>query len=92
MEIIWNDEVAAFEDEYERLNERSTEAADRFAESLLNAVAQLEQFPEHGRVVPEHQNPRLREVFVGSWRLIYRLSADGLSLEVLVPKTFRLDA
>ncbi len=41
-------------------------------ERLVVAVERLKQFPDSGRIVPEHQNPTLREVLEGSYRIVYR--------------------
>jgi plasmid stabilization system protein ParE len=32
----------------------------------------LARYPESGRTVPEYDDPRYREIIVGSYRLIYR--------------------
>jgi len=36
-------------------------------------VDRLRQFPASGRVVPERGDPTIREVLVGSYRIVYRL-------------------
>jgi hypothetical protein len=33
-------------------------------------------FPESGRIVPERQDPAVREVIVQPYRLVYRLGDD----------------
>jgi len=45
-------------------------------ERLFAAVDRLESFPESGRIVPEFQRRDLREVILGSYRIVYRLHAD----------------
>jgi toxin ParE1/3/4 len=40
---------------------------------ILQAVNQLVDFPESGRIVPEIGNRSIREVILGSYRIIYRL-------------------
>ena len=93
MDITWSDEAPdSFEGEYERRRVRSPRQAERFAAEVLDAVTRIERFPRSGRMVPEHQNPLLREIPIGRWRLMYRLSADGISIELLVPGTLRLDS
>ena len=37
------------------------ERAMSFGYQLIAATDQLQLFPEHGRIVPEHRNPDLRE-------------------------------
>ena len=38
------------------------------------------EFPEIGRIVPEIDNSEIRERFVYSYRLIYRIYADRIRL------------
>jgi toxin ParE1/3/4 len=51
--------------------------SERYAElvvrRLVGAVERLRSFPESGRVVPERNDPMVREVLVGSYRVVYRL-------------------
>ncbi len=44
----------------------------------------LQEFPEIGRVVPELNDVKIREIFVYSYRLIYRLSEDKILLVAVV--------
>jgi toxin ParE1/3/4 len=34
---------------------------------------QLEAFPESGRIVPEKEDPSIREIIEGNFRIFYRL-------------------
>jgi toxin ParE1/3/4 len=47
--------------------------AELIAERLVFAVERLQEFPESGRIVPERQNPAIREVIVPPYRIVYRL-------------------
>ena len=40
------------------------------------AARSLRTFAERGRVVPEIDAPDIRELFIGSYRLIYQVTAD----------------
>lgn len=51
-------DIAAF------IAEDSTSAAERFVRSLFHAVERLADFPESGRIVPEFNDPLLREIIV----------------------------
>ena len=42
-------------------------------QQLIAAVERLLAFPQSGRVVPEVNNPAIREVIQGSYRIVYRL-------------------
>jgi addiction module RelE/StbE family toxin len=53
----------------------SAHYATLLVERLFTAVDRLLTFPESGRIVPEFQRPDLREVILGSYRIVYRLRA-----------------
>jgi addiction module RelE/StbE family toxin len=42
-------------------------------ERIVQGVERLSGFPESGRVVPERNDPQLREVIVRPYRVVYRL-------------------
>lgn len=47
--------------------------ATRFVKRIRQAVDSLKRFPESGGMLPEHERPDLRQVFVADYRIIYRL-------------------
>lgn len=49
-------------------------------ERLFASVDRLGTFPESGRVVPEFQSADLRELIVGSYRIVYRLGDDSVAV------------
>lgn len=51
--------------------------AERAADSLV-------AFPRRGRLVPEYRDPGVRELFVGSYRLIYQLSENSVFIIAFV--------
>jgi toxin ParE1/3/4 len=50
--------------------------ADLVVERLVTAVDILEQFPQSGRIVPEHSREDLRELVRPPYRIVYRLRGD----------------
>lgn len=61
----------------EHLAGHSVSAATRFVESVFSKVGQLESFPQLGRMVPEFQQPSIRELLYRQYRIIYRLFDNG---------------
>ena len=57
-------------------------AADRFVESLFQAVERLADFPESGRIVPEFGDPNIREVTRKPCRIVYRIRRRKRTIEV----------
>ena len=46
-------------------------------------VERLRRFPDSGRVVPERQSPRLREIVVGNYRVVYRRGNDSIEIAMV---------
>ena len=51
-------------------------AAVRMSDTIFNAVKQLKEFPLSGRVVPELDNSKYREILVRNYRVIYSIVED----------------
>ena len=43
---------------------------------LVAAVDRVREFPESGRIVPELNEPAVREVLHGAYRIVYELQPD----------------
>lgn len=52
--------------------------AARFIEKIIEAVEKLEKFPMLGRPVPEIEDENIREIFLHSYRIIYRRETNRL--------------
>lgn len=91
MRVTWTEEaIDSFDEVCDFMAVRSERAAERFSAAAVDAVQQINEFPESGRMVPEHQNPRLREILLYRYRLIYRLSSDGIIIEAFLHASVRL--
>jgi plasmid stabilization system protein ParE len=60
----------------------SPERAVRFGRFLLDSTKRLGEFPEMGRVVPEFDDPSIREIIVRSYRVVYRVVHCGCRIDV----------
>lgn len=52
------------------------------AKSLFNAVEQLTDFPESGRMVPEFGDPAIRELIRKPFRIVYRVNKEQRFVEI----------
>lgn len=52
--------------------------ARSFGLRLRRSVSRLGQFPESGRRVPEDRSEMYREVIVGNYRVVYRITNDSV--------------
>ncbi len=75
--IIWTEpalsdlnEIA----EYIALDKQN--AARRLVKQVFSSVDRLQQFPESGRVPPELEQSKYREIVVGPCRVFYRVDQD----------------
>lgn len=66
---------------YDYIADHSETYADSVYARILVRPDQLEQFPDSGSIVPEYNRSDVRELFVHSFRLVYRI--HGLEVRVL---------
>lgn len=78
-QIVWTEpalsdlnEIA----EYIALDKPS--AARRLVKQVFSQVERLEQFPELGRIPPELDNSKYREIIIGPCRIFYRIDQDKI--------------
>ena len=58
----------------------STFYATRFISILITRVEQLIEFPESGRIVPEKNDSKIRELIEGNYRIFYRLQKEKVTI------------
>ena len=58
----------------------SPAAARRWIERLRDRARKAAQAPGAGRAVPEIEREEIREVLLGSYRILYRLRRDGIEV------------
>ena len=51
-----------------------------FIDKLVDKVEILETYPNMGRVVPEFENQKIRELIEGNYRIVYRTSSDRVEI------------
>jgi toxin ParE1/3/4 len=56
--------------------------AESFAYQLMAQTDVLQQQPEIGRAVPEHHDPRLREIIFRPYRIVYRFDNERNTVEI----------
>lgn len=79
--LEWTDPaVADLENIHDYVARDSPEYAAALTERLILSVDQLTAFPESGRPVPEASDPRVRELQVEGYRLVYRIRKGTLQI------------
>jgi toxin ParE1/3/4 len=83
--IIWSKHaVGSLEDICVYIARDSQRYAAHFAQRIISAIELTSEFPEIGRVVPEYNNPALREKILGNYRIVYRLKESVIEIVIIV--------
>lgn len=59
-------------------------SANRMVELIRDATLRAAEFPYAGRVIPEISQANHREVFVSSYRIMYRIDGDILYVTAVI--------
>ncbi len=79
--VVWSDGAFRELDEAtEYVAQDSRQAAVRLLQQLLDAAQSLSEFAERGRVVPELDDPSIRELQVNPYRLVYSVSDTEVAI------------
>lgn len=58
--------------------ENSPSNARKLINKIFERMAVLKTFPEVGRMVSEYENPNIRQLSEGNYRIIYQIETDEL--------------
>jgi plasmid stabilization system protein ParE len=73
--VTWTAEaLSALDEALSYIAQESPQGASLLAEQALKAADSLATLSQRGRVVPEQDEPTIREVFVGRYRLLYEVT------------------
>jgi toxin ParE1/3/4 len=67
-------------------------AAEQWVDKLVPGAEKVASHPRSGRAVPEVGDPKIREVLVGQYRVIYRLEEKRLLVLTVIEGHRRLRA
>lgn len=101
MEVTWTQEaLERLEDiQYHlAIREKSPTAARETLERIFAREPQIKEMPLSGRTVPDYNNPNLRELIEGSYRVIYLINGARILVvsvmhqRQLIPKVKEMKA
>lgn len=69
---------------YEYISQDSPGYAGRMVDRITARSRQIASFPQSGSVVSEYQDPNLREIIEGSYRVIYEIAADEIRVLAVI--------
>lgn len=84
-EVIWT--VSAFKDLQNIvafISDDSSVYAMSFYEDVMDKAQTLKEFPHRGRIVPEVDDPNMRELFIHRYRLIYQINNENIIITTLI--------
>jgi addiction module RelE/StbE family toxin len=84
-EVVWSpraiDDVRAIAT---YIAEDSLSYAKSVAQKIVASTRRLSIFPMSGRIVPEFNQENIREVFAYSYRIIYRVEGETVTIAAVV--------
>jgi plasmid stabilization system protein ParE len=69
---------------YEYIAQDSSIYAKNAVRNIVEKSMNLEAFPRMGRIVPEISDQDIREIFIYSYRLIYKISSDDIEILTII--------
>ena len=69
---------------YDYISEDSVIYAKQVVEEIINKSDYLKDYPNIGRVIPELNNPRIRELIIYSYRMVYQVESEDVEILTLV--------
>ncbi len=90
--VYWTDNaVRQLDAIYEYIGQTSFDYALRMVDKITRRSEQIATFPTSGRMVPEFNNPIIRELIERPYRIIYLTTAEGIDVLAVVHGARDLD-
>jgi addiction module RelE/StbE family toxin len=85
MKIIWTELVLLDAENIKAYIEQDSEIyATRVIEKIIEAIENLNLYPQMGRVVPEFKKHEIREIFVYNYRVIYEVQSHAITVLTII--------
>jgi len=79
MKIVWSPQAADdLVENNKYIARENPEAAIAIVNNIYESRNRIKEFPSRGRVVPEIGQKDIREMFCGSYRIIYQIEAKRI--------------
>jgi toxin ParE1/3/4 len=81
MRIIWSPlSVDRLSEIAEYIAQDNLREAERWIDEIFTKIEQLKSFPEIGRIVPETNHRKIRELIYSHYRIVYRIEQKQISI------------
>lgn len=85
MKVLWTQTASGhLASIYEYIAHDSARYARRVVDRLTARSRQMGRFPRSGQMVPEYQDPDIREVLEGAYRVIYRVGEEDVRVLAVI--------
>lgn len=82
--VIWSDEaIADLAAIVRTIAADRPVAAEKFGLAIFTQTRRLADFPLAGRILPEENDPAVREIIVEPYRIIYEVNPDSQTVDIL---------
>jgi len=85
LKLIWTEPAVL---DLEKIKEYVSRDSEYYAlnliENIFESVEKLKEFPNIGRVVPEYQDKKLREILYYNYRIIYKVKDNQLAVLAII--------
>jgi toxin ParE1/3/4 len=83
--VAWADSAwRDLENAADYISQDSPQYAAALVREMRDASRALADFSGRGRIVPELNDPEIRELILGNYRLIYRTAADTVTILAVI--------
>jgi plasmid stabilization system protein ParE len=81
MKILWSESALSdIEEIVAYISKDSVQYAINFASKIVETVDTLARFPNIGRIVPEYNKSKIREMVFRNYRIVYRIKSDIIEI------------
>lgn len=81
MKVFWTDtSVNQLSAIYNYVAQNSPQYAQRLIQRITKRSEQIAKFPFSGRIVPEFETQKMREVIEGNYRIIYYIKSEQIDI------------
>ena len=85
MNVLWtHNALGHLTSIYEHIAQDSPRYARRMVDRITARSRQIATFARSGQMVPEYQDPNIREVIEGSYRVIYFVESDDIRVLAVI--------
>ncbi len=83
--VIWTEPAKEdLKQIYKYIFESSPYYAEKVRMTIIEKTEGIDSFPRMGRVVPELMDENVREIFVYSYRIIYEILPDMITINTVI--------